>query len=57
MLDFYGASELKEGIMPECRPGEGFHHIAPLSNIIKTVRVNKMPKGDKLITDWEFTRQ
>ncbi len=30
VLDLYGASELKEGIMPECSPGAGFHNIAPL---------------------------
>ncbi|MBW2973025.1 hypothetical protein KY346_01380 [Candidatus Woesearchaeota archaeon] len=56
VLDFYGASELKEDVMPECMPNSGFHHIAQLSNIIRTVKINKMPKGDKLITDWEFTK-
>ena len=56
VLDFYGASELKEDIMPECAPGSGFHHISPLSTIIKTVRINSMPKGDALITDWEFAK-
>lgn len=56
VLDFYGASELKEDIFIECLPGSGFHHIAPLSSIIRTVRINKMPKGDGYITDWEFTK-
>ena len=55
VLDFYGASELKEGIMPECCPRSGFHNIAPLSNIIKTVKIKDMPPGDKMITDWEFS--
>ncbi|MEM4263441.1 MAG: hypothetical protein QW666_00915 [Candidatus Woesearchaeota archaeon] len=56
VLDFYGASELKEDIMPECAPGAGFHHISPLSTIIRTVKINSIPKGDALITDWEFTK-
>jgi phenylacetate-coenzyme A ligase PaaK-like adenylate-forming protein len=55
VLDFYGASELKEGIMPECCPRSGFHHIAPLSNIIKTAKINNIPPGDKMVTDWEFS--
>ncbi|MBW3017641.1 hypothetical protein KY325_00590, partial [Candidatus Woesearchaeota archaeon] len=55
ILDFYGASELKEDIMPECMAGSGFHHLAPLSTIIRTVKINKMTKGDKHITDWEFS--
>ncbi|OYT32868.1 hypothetical protein B6U93_00035 [Candidatus Woesearchaeota archaeon ex4484_78] len=52
VLDFYGASELKEDILPECRHKSGFHHIAPLSNIIKTVSVQGNNK--EFITDWKF---
>ncbi|MBW3019225.1 hypothetical protein KY329_03510, partial [Candidatus Woesearchaeota archaeon] len=53
VLDLYGASELKEALLPECRPGSGFHHIAPLSTILRTVVVNKA--DSELITDWDFT--
>jgi len=53
VMDFYGASELKETIMPECKPNSGYHHIAPLNSIIKTVQVNN--SDEELITDWEFT--
>ncbi|MBW3004226.1 hypothetical protein KY310_00125 [Candidatus Woesearchaeota archaeon] len=56
ILDFYGASEMKEDIFIECLPGSGFHHIAPLSTIIKTVKINNMNKGDFFIRDWEFTK-
>ncbi len=52
VLDCFGASELKEDIMPECMPGSGFHHIAPLSNIIKTVSFKRAEKD--YIHDWEF---
>ena len=52
VIDFFGASELKEDIMPECRPFSGFHHIAPLSNIIKTVNVERVSK--EFITEWDF---
>jgi len=55
ILDFYGVSEMKEDIFIECMPGSGFHHIAPLSTIIRTVKINKMNKGDFFIRDWEFT--
>jgi phenylacetate-CoA ligase len=52
ILDFYGASELKEDILPECKPNSGFHHLAPLSNIIKTTKIEKADK--ELITEWDF---
>jgi phenylacetate-coenzyme A ligase PaaK-like adenylate-forming protein len=52
-LDFFGASEFKEDILPECAPGTGFHHIAPLSNIIRTVSAEARQKGS-WITDWDF---
>ncbi|MBW2969682.1 hypothetical protein KY309_01435 [Candidatus Woesearchaeota archaeon] len=52
VLDLYAASELKEALMPECKPGSGFHHIAPLSTIIKTVKINKTEQEH--ITEWEF---
>lgn len=53
VLDFYGASELKTALMPECEPGAGFHHIAPLSSIIKTVTAK--PSGKDIIDNWDFT--
>ena len=53
VLDFFGASELKEDLMPECAPGTGFHHIAPLSNIIRTVKAES-PATSGWITDWDF---
>jgi phenylacetate-coenzyme A ligase PaaK-like adenylate-forming protein len=53
VLDLYGASELKEALMPECKAGSGFHHIAPLSTIVRTVAVNRV--NGELITDWDFT--
>jgi len=52
VLDTYGASELKEAIMPECAPGSGFHHIAPLSTIIRTVAVHHA--SEETIDDWDF---
>jgi len=53
VLDFFGASEFKEDLLPECAPGTGFHHIAPLSNIIRTVSAEAQHKGG-WITDWDF---
>jgi hypothetical protein len=53
VLDFFGASEFKEDIMPECAPGTGFHHIAPLSNIIRTVKADSTAKSG-WIEDWDF---
>jgi len=53
VLDLYGASEFKEALLPECQPGSGFHHIAPLSTIIKTVTVNRA--GPEVIDDWDFS--
>lgn len=53
VLDFFGASEFKEDIMPECSPGTGFHHIAPLSNIIRTVKADSTTKSG-WIEDWDF---
>lgn len=52
VLDLYGASELKEALLPECQPASGYHHIAPLSTIIKTVQVNHAT--NELIDDWQF---
>lgn len=52
VLDLYGASELKEAIMPECSPGSGYHHVAPLSAVIKTVEVNHAT--EEVIDDWNF---
>jgi len=52
VLDLYGASELKEALLPECQPGSGYHHIAPLSTIIKTVEVNHATDG--VIDEWNF---
>jgi phenylacetate-coenzyme A ligase PaaK-like adenylate-forming protein len=54
VLDFFGASEFKEDLMPECSPGTGFHHIAPLSNIIRTVKAEGTSKTGR-IEDWSFT--
>ncbi len=53
VLDFFGASEFKEDLMPECSPGTGFHHIAPLSTIIRTVKAEGKEKGG-WIQDWHF---
>jgi phenylacetate-coenzyme A ligase PaaK-like adenylate-forming protein len=53
VLDLYGASELKEALLPECRPGSGYHHIAPLSTIIKTVEATHAT--DEVIDEWKFT--
>jgi phenylacetate-coenzyme A ligase PaaK-like adenylate-forming protein len=53
VLDFFGASEFKEDLMPECAPGTGFHHIAPLSNIIRTVKADSTAKSG-WIEDWNF---
>lgn len=54
ILDLYGASELKEDLLPECVPNSGFHHISPLSTIIRTVKAETTANED-LITKWEFT--
>ena len=54
VLDLYAASELKTALSPECEPGSGFHHIAPLSTVIKTVRVQKAT-ADR-ITAWEIVQ-
>jgi len=53
VLDLYGASELKEALLPECKEGSGYHHVAPLSTIIKTVEVNHAT--DEVIDDWDFS--
>jgi hypothetical protein len=55
VLDFFGASEFKEDLLPECSPGTGFHHIAPLSNIIRTVRAEGVQKGG-WIANWDFAQ-
>ena len=54
ILDLYGASELKEDLLPECTPNSGFHHIAPLSTIIRTIKAKRT--DDNFITAWEFTK-
>jgi len=54
VLDFYGASELKEDLMPECVENSGFHHIGALSNIVKTVETSGTEKGG-LISEWTFS--
>lgn len=54
-LDGYGASELKEATLAECEEGSGLHHVAPLSSIIRTVKINKADPSSDLIYDWEFT--
>ncbi len=54
ILDLYGASELKEDLLPECTPNSGFHHIAPLSTIIRTIKTKRT--DENFITDWEFTK-
>ena len=53
VLDFYVASELKEALMPECKPKSGFHHIAPLSTIIRTVTAEHTT--EETIDEWNFT--
>ena len=52
VLDLYGASEIKEALMPECKPGSGYHHIAPLSTIIRTVKVDHATRD--VIDEWSF---
>ncbi len=52
ILDLYGASEFKEALLSECKPGSGYHHIAPLSTIIKTVEV--VHATDEVIDEWKF---
>ncbi len=54
IIDMYGASELKEDLMPECTQNSGFHHIAPLSTIIRTIKVEE--SNDDFITKWNFTQ-
>jgi phenylacetate-coenzyme A ligase PaaK-like adenylate-forming protein len=56
-LDGYGASELKEATLAECEEGSGFHHVAPLSNIIRTVKVGKVDPDSDYIYDWDFTAE
>lgn len=54
IIDMYGASELKEDLMPECTKNSGFHHMAPLSTIIRTIKVEE--SNDDFITKWNFTK-
>lgn len=54
ILDLYGASELKEDLLPECSPNSGFHHIAPLSTIIRTIKPFS-ETDDLVIPSWDFT--
>ena len=53
-LDGYGASELKEATLAECEEGSGLHHVAPLSNIIRTVKVGEADPKSGYIYDWDF---
>jgi phenylacetate-CoA ligase len=55
VLDGYGASELKEATLAECEEGSGFHHVSPLSNIIRTVKIGKVDPDSDYIYDWDFT--
>ncbi len=48
VLNLFGASELKEALLPECAPGTGFHHINPLASIIRTVKIESAEQ-------WEFS--
>ncbi|MBI4918293.1 hypothetical protein HY837_00045 [archaeon] len=52
VLDMYGASELKSGLMAECKENSGFHQIQPFNTILKTVECGEERKG--LIEEWEF---
>ncbi len=52
VIDLYGASELKEALLPECKQGSGYHHVAPLSAIIQTVTVSHATTD--VIDDWDF---
>ncbi len=54
-LDGYGASELKEATLAECEEGSGFHHVSPLSDIIRTVKIGKIDPDSDYIYDWNFT--
>jgi phenylacetate-CoA ligase len=54
-LDGYGASELKEATLAECEEGSGLHHVAPLSSIIRTVKIGKADPKSDYIYDWDFT--
>jgi phenylacetate-CoA ligase len=54
-LDGYGASELKEATLAECEEGSGLHHVAPLSTIIRTVKIGKADPKSDYIYDWDFT--
>ena len=56
-LDGYSASELKESALIECEEKSGFHHLAPLSNIIRTVRINKLDPKSGYVHDWDFARE
>ncbi len=55
VLDLYGASELKEALLPECKPGSGYHHLAPLSTIIRTVEVSHAT--EEAIDEWKFSSE
>ncbi len=55
VLDFYAASELKEAFMLECKPGSGFHHISPLSTIVRTVEARSATED--VIDEWDFAPQ
>jgi phenylacetate-coenzyme A ligase PaaK-like adenylate-forming protein len=56
ILDVFGASEFKEGLMPECSSYSGFHNIAPLTNIIKTIKMDPEENSKDLVEGWRFTK-
>lgn len=56
-LDGYGASELKEATLAECEEHSGLHHVAPLSDIIRTVRIGEADPDADYIYDWDFTSE
>ncbi|MBW2996946.1 hypothetical protein KY349_01245 [Candidatus Woesearchaeota archaeon] len=56
ILDVFGASEFKEGLMPECSTHSGFHNIAPLTNIIKTISMDPAEDRKDLVEEWKFTK-
>lgn len=55
VLNLFGASEMKEGLLAECAQGTGLHTLAPLSNIIRTVSFESARKD--IIEEWDFTEK
>jgi len=56
-LDGYGASELKALSFAECEEGSGLHQTAPLTTIVRTVKVGRVDPESDYIYDWEFTAE